>query len=48
MIHLLSVEFVKQLFYVDIKEDMEIIVPPYTVMLSRLVPPRPPQNKAIS
>lgn len=43
MIHLLSIEFVKQLFYVDIKEDTEIIVPLYTVMLSRLVPP--PQKK---
>ena len=32
MIHLLSIEFVKQLFYVDRKEDTEIIVPPYTVI----------------
>ena len=32
MIHLLSIEFVKQLFYVDRKEDTEIVVPPYTVV----------------
>ena len=32
MIHLPSIEFVKQLFYVDRKEDTEIIVPPSTVI----------------
>ena len=32
MIHLPSIEFVKQLFCVDRKEDTEIIVPPSTVI----------------